>query len=267
MVRFTAPPKTTNFRSAVKSLSPPWLAGNTGYRLMYSLAIQLDTLAEYLRIGCLQGFPTYCLEESLPELGLDRMIRRGPSEPSANYRERLRTSKTVWKRAGNALTLLSQLVAYFQPNPPKIRYVTSGPDGFGNICSEWWTYESGTYSYYRSTPANWIWDSADETGDYRFWIIVYTNLLPRWSWDDGSIWDQPGLLWDYAEGNVIHDLNSLIEQFKAAGSHLGGLIYYPVSITDDWVPTNIPGYPLPNGGWSVESARFPGPQYFFVPGD
>lgn len=271
-----------HFREAVKALSPPWLQNWNGYRFTYSLAIQIDAIAEYLRLGALQRFPDHCEEEALQHLGLDRRIQRGPSETAAAYRIRLRQWITTWKRAGSPKAVLSQLAAYYAPSPPVIRYVSNGYDADGNTVSDWWTLSGGVYTYHRATPANWNWDGT--FGNYRFWIILYVPLLEPWFWDDGHSWDQPGLLWDYQNGQAVADIRNLINIWKCAGSHCENIIFASAN-TDRYVrwgefawgdgtlwgesvsspmfdPAGPPGQPLPDGTWGDEAARDANAQYF-----
>lgn len=287
MPNFSPVTDTTNFRAAYGKLAPPWLNGNDGYRFGYSWGLCLDALAEYLRIGVRQGFPTTCDEEAISYLALDSRIRRGPAEPSDSIRERIRVAKTTWKRAGSPKSVLGQLAAYYSPADVTVRYVSNGYDDQGNTVSDWWTLSAGTYSYTRASPANWNWDG--QFGDFRFWIIVHAPLLPLWNWDDSArYWDEPGLLWGYRDGQVIYDLFAIVSDWKAAGSHLGGLILSPETgdYTVQWGtgtwgtgtwgmtttglvfdPSASPGYPLPNGDWFDPANRLPIAQYFFVPGD
>ncbi len=257
-----------HFREFVKAVSPPWLSGYNGYRVMYDLGLQVDALAEYLRIGAQQGFPSYCEPEALAYIGQDRGIRRGVSETDASYRARLKAAPVTWKRAGSPVVLLPQIASYFSPTDTLVRYVASGYDDQGNSCTDWWSYQTGALTYHRATPANWDWDTL--IGDFRYWIIVYAGVLPLWYWDQINMyWDKPGLLWGYQNGQIIYDLLSIISAFSCAGSHLGGLILCnPNPSPDPFDPTAAPGFPLPNGGWQTPANRYSvDTQYFFVPGD
>lgn len=276
------PVPLANFRSAVKKLSPPWLAGNNGYRFQYSIAIQLDAVAEYFRIGSLQRFPAYCEAEALQHLGKDRRLWRGPTETEEGYRARLLVWLSTWKYAGHPKAVLGQLAAYHAPNPPVMRYVSNGYDEAGNTVSDWWTLSGGVYSYHRATPANWNWDGT--FGNFRFWIILYKPLLPTWNWNDGNRWNDPGLLWGYKNGQAIADIRNLIGIWKCAGSHCHKIIYASnttrrfvrwgefnwgggttwgqsttVAMFD---PAAAPGQPMPDGTWGDYHNWNPDAQYF-----
>lgn len=290
MVEFFPPHPTPpgRFRDSVKKLSPPWLAGLNGYRFMYSLGIQLDAIAEYFRIGALQRFPSYCEEEALPHLGLDRGIGRGPTEPVASYRERLRTFKPTWRTAGHPKAVLGQLAGYFAPTPPLMRIVSNGYDASGNTIADWWTLDGGVYTHVRATPSNWDWDG--HYANYRFWLILYLDHLPVRLWDDGSAWDGPGVLWGFKNGQAVVDVRALLDQWKCAGTHCDKIIlagprtttafsYYKwgTAGAGTWGtsghlwgagvnvpfldPTNAPGQPNPDGTWGDPANRDPAGQY------
>lgn len=265
MTEFFSAPASTNFRSSIKRVSPPWLQGPQGYRVTYSLGFQLDFLAEWLRLGVLARMPHYTPTDGLPAIGYDRKMLRGFREGDAGYSDRLSSAFPTWRLAGNARTLLGELAAYFAPSAPRLRYVVPGRESDGTTFADWWTLEGGTYSYHRQTPSNWDWDSAtgvDHTG--RFWLIVYRNEgFTPWYWGDGHYWGG-GQSWGYEESfteNFGADARRFVFQWKAAGSQAwlsGGII-----VTGDqslWSPTGS-GASYPNGTWNLASNRTVGPFY------
>ncbi len=127
----TTLPVTTTLRDSVKVVCPPWLQGYWGYRLMYSLAIQLDGVAESLRQGLLARMPGYGTAEALPYIGNDRQIARGFQETDDSYIARLQTAFDTWKIAGSARSILIQLAGYVTPSLPLMRYVVNGVDEIG----------------------------------------------------------------------------------------------------------------------------------------
>lgn len=216
-------PFTSVFRGSVLKLGPPWLLDAVGARLLYgTIGILYDCLAEYLRIGKLQGFPGMAQSSALKFLGRDRKIIRGFRETDDGYADRLVGAFPTWKFAGNAPTLLRQLAAYFAPSPPVIRYVVNGVNANGIAFSDWWTIDNGNLTHQRATPSNWDWDG--QTGQIRFWLILYRNEgFTPWYWDDGHVWDG-GQSWDYEENfteNFGYDARNVVRQWKAAGSHAG----------------------------------------------
>lgn len=266
MTQFTAPPRSTKFRASIKRVSPPWLQGPSGYRVMYTLGFQIDFLAEWLRHGIIARMPHHTPTDGLPAIGSDRKMLRGFREGDAGYADRLAGAFPTWRLAGNARTVLSQMAAYFAPDPPKMRIVTPGlmPDGVTTF-ADWWTLENGTFSFHRQSPSNWDWDSiAGVEHRGRFWLIIYRNEgFTPWYWGDGHYWGG-GQSWGYEESfteNFGADARRFIFQWKAAGSHAwrsGGII-----VTGDqslWDPSGT-GPTYPSGGWAQPSMRYVGPFY------
>lgn len=265
-MKFSPKPYAGHFREGIMSLAPPWLSGKWGGRLLYSFGIQLDAIAEMLRMGVDQRFPLFCEAEALQYIGSDRVIRRGVTEPEDAYRERLTNAIPSWKKAGSALAILEQLGGYFAPTPPRIRYVVNGLDENGVRINDWWTLENGVYTYHRSDPANWDWDGTYPPG--RFWIIIYGGVLTPWYWGDGHVWGG-GQSWGFeGSGEFIQDIRSLVGTWKAAGSHAGtfdaGLDSGLIFTDDDTIfdPTAAPGSPgMPNGNWNDPLNRNPNALY------
>jgi hypothetical protein len=287
---FETVPQRTNYRYGIQTVAPPWLQDDASVRFLYTMAIQLDAIAEYLRIGVLQRFPGRCQPDALAYIGSDRQIFRGFQEADAGYAERLRKAFPTWKFAGNAPTLLRQLSAYFAPDPPKIRYVASGLDQDGNPVSTWWTAAEGTgeLSYYRADPANWNWD-----GDFekvRFWIIFYLPELTPWYVGDGHVVGGGQSVGFTEDGAFVRDLRAIIAKFKCDGSHAGTFPTFDAGIiltTSDmeaaitvgsfdvgdgshigethpveaFNPFIQPGPPMPNGDWDDPANRFSGAFY------
>ena len=261
-------PETSFFRVLVQKISVPWLAAINGYKTTYSaIGIPLDTQAEYLRLGVLQRFPGIAQSEALPFIGADRKIIRGFRESDAAYAPRLIHAFPTWRLAGNAQTLLTELAAYFSPNAPVIRYVVNGEDENGDAFADWWTIQNGTITHTRASPSNWDWDG--QTGQIRFWIIIYRNEgFTPWFWGDGHYWGG-GQSWGYEENfteNFAVDARNFIQQWKAAGSHAwisGGLIVTgDASLLD---PTGS-GAGYPDGTWGTYANRAGIPTTFYLDG-
>ena len=70
-------PQGTNFRSGIRTICPPWLQYGAGYRYMYTIGIQIDAMAEALRLGVLCRMPGFSPQEALQYSGRDRQITRG----------------------------------------------------------------------------------------------------------------------------------------------------------------------------------------------
>ena len=271
-------------------LSPPWLDEN-GTKYLYALSTQISVLAEALRMGVLQRFPSYCLPEALPHIGADRQIRRGINESDDAYKGRLRNAFQTWKKAGSPLAVLDQIAQYYAPNAPVLRYVVNGVDENGTRVTDWWTLDNGEFSYHRANPSNWNWDGTFPA--MRFWIIVYTPTLTPWTYGSGHAYGDGNSYGFLGTNQFIQDIRALTEQWKAAGSHAGtfdlgcdaGIIFAGSSTQDSikygdagltygsghvygetytvglFAPTLPPGSPMPDGTWDDPANRDPSALY------
>lgn len=102
----------TQFQNDVNSISPPWLLRPVGRAIVRGMAKAFDDLSERLGGSIALRFPSASRPEALTKLGVDRVIIRGPSEPSSAFATRLQTWWESHQTRGNAYALLSQLNAY-----------------------------------------------------------------------------------------------------------------------------------------------------------
>lgn len=247
-------------------------------------AAVLDALREAFLDGRLAGMPGqvdlpgvesmggFLSIDALPFIGRDRRIVQGFTEPPADYAERLRKFRTLWRAAGTSRGLLQQVQSVLSPNPPRVRLVTTA--------GTWYTLEpDGTFVMQTTTgtglqynpdgtvvPSSgvahpWDWDSltipapADQSDTFRFWIIVYlpTNIplqATEGTWGDGvtKYGDKDKVVG--TSGTVTHTemLRGLANDWRTAGIKLSHFIltfdptsFNPLSVYPD------PG--LPDGFW------------------
>lgn len=103
------------FRDLGRKISPPWMRKGTAEKIIYAVLIQVDALGEVLTASLKLRFPNLYSDESLPIIGRERRIRRGPRESAESYAQRLRRWLDDHPRRGNAMAMLQQLRAYFLP--------------------------------------------------------------------------------------------------------------------------------------------------------
>lgn len=101
------------FTSAMTRVVPPWLRRTVGARLMESLGEPLDDLVDRLVASIELRFPGVYSDESLPLIGRERRIRRGPGEPAETYARRLLPWWDDHRGRGGPYAMLRQLYAYF----------------------------------------------------------------------------------------------------------------------------------------------------------
>ena len=104
------------YRDSIRKLSPPWLQNGLAERILYSLAIQVDTFGDALAAGVKQRFPGLYSPESLPFVGRERRVRRGLVETDETYALRLTRWLLDHRRRGGPYALLAQLYAYYAPS-------------------------------------------------------------------------------------------------------------------------------------------------------
>jgi hypothetical protein len=127
--------------------------------------------------------PGYGTPTALPLLGADRQLVQAPAEPNASFILRLKQFLQTWQYAGNATSVLQQVLCYFQPYLPRVTLVTN----------QWvWNYyEAGSASYASTAPIHvrinsalvqsWLWDYVVNPLNggppwWREWLLVATGL-------------------------------------------------------------------------------------------
>lgn len=257
---FLPVPEKTTFRDSVKKISPPWLQGFWGYRLMYSIAIQMDGIADMLTEGVLARMPGFGTHDALQYSGNDKQILRGFAESDESYIQRLQTALDVWKIAGNAQSIILELAGYVSPLTPRFRYVVNGVDESGTRIADWITVEAGVVTYFRANPNNWDWDGS--FSQVRFWIIVYPGVWTGRTWGNGDRYNDGHTWGTSATLAQVEDVRSLIAKFKCAGTR--ELYTIVATSSSQFDPTAAPGPPMPSGNWNDSRNR--DPNAFYWPG-
>ena len=220
----------------LKRISPPWLTRTRGGAMLGAFGDVLDDVLERSALGTRARFPgddggeSFAVDmptvqaSSLPVIGRQRRISRGPSEADSVYAGRLRRWWTDHQKRGGAVAMLRQLEAFWAAAPKTIHLVY--PSGM------WWTLDTdGTISRdQRTTNADltrWArllvvyeFDSDPSPisfADYsaymqvpREWSAahVLTSVVAIWPggelWSDDGLWENDGVLW--GGGVVISDL-------------------------------------------------------------
>ena len=110
------------YRAVILQLVPRWLrkgsegAGIAG-KFLYAIGINIDASADALVAGVKRRFPGYNGQyDSLPAIGADRRMARGPSELDASYAARLLTwlGPQGHPTRGGPYAMLTQLYGYWQ---------------------------------------------------------------------------------------------------------------------------------------------------------
>lgn len=177
------------FRDAIRSLVPWWASreDTLSGKLLYAVAVQLDALVDVHVAAIKSRFPGLYTNETLPLLGRQRRIRRGPLEADAVFATRLRRWWDDHKRRGGPYALLEQVRAYWTPLAFQIdllyfsgRRFQAPADGSA-ITRDDISWEPD------NVPAKWA----------RWWLVFFWPEVVgsdgTWAdagtWDDGGVWD------------------------------------------------------------------------------
>jgi hypothetical protein len=198
--------------------TPPWLARGNNAKFMWSIAFQADVMAEAMVAAIASRFPGVYSYDTLPLIGRERRIARGPAETDQSYAGRLIRWLDDHRRRGNGYTLLAQIHAYHRPNnfPVELVYrsgrhfvmnvagaITRGispsfaPNTYPEQWARWWLFYR-TDAHDLDNLPNQI--AADFAHVPREWnaahcigtIVVMTTDAELWNWPLGHTWNEPG---------------------------------------------------------------------------
>jgi hypothetical protein len=99
-------------RDMVRTITPAWLQGSNGYRLMYTFCLMLDALIDATFAAVKHSFPGLYSFESLPLIGKEARLYRGLFETDDSYALRLRRANDAHRRRGSVYELLNELYAF-----------------------------------------------------------------------------------------------------------------------------------------------------------
>lgn len=234
---------------------PPWLATGVGEKLQYGLGLMLDCLNEGLRQGMLAHVPGFGDPGALAFIGDDRQIQRGYSEAAAAYATRLQQAYDTWATAGDAWSVLRNLLGFVSPSAPIWRTVTSA--GIWDSMNDPAAPVTGTPTWrLYASPSNFDWD-----GNVSNWWRFFTVVYPTGLWTQGTTWGAPGLTWGGYSGSwglsaspqQIAGLRKIVGTWKAANTWCQWMIFAFDSTT--FVPTSPS---TPDGTWGPWSTTVNG---------
>jgi hypothetical protein len=172
------------FRDKLRQVVPPWLRRGTAGDLLFAIGVHIDALADGLVDGVKSRFPGVYSMDSLPYLGRERRIPRGPNESNVTYADRITRWLTDHQTRGGPYAMLAQLFAYWQPNPFAIELVYISGRRFSLDTDGVVTRDDISWNG-ESNPAHWA----------QWWLFYHwPNVVP----DDG-LWGDAG---DYGDGGV-----------------------------------------------------------------
>lgn len=175
------------FRDTIRRISPWWLTGTLGGRLLYAIGLMLDVLGDMLNAAVRARFPNVADPSALVALGRERRIQRGRAELATTYAGRLITWLDSHRTRGGPYSLLAQLFAFWRV-----------PVAFAITL----VYASGRYFAMSFggivTRGDAVITVGDAIADWARWELIFfwpyaITLDGTWgsggTWDDGGIWD------------------------------------------------------------------------------
>jgi hypothetical protein len=221
------------FRDMLLQKVPPWLRRGTAQKILVSIGQHVDAYADAVVAGVKLRFPGFYTDESLPLIGRERRIRRGPNESAATYATRLLRWLDDHRHRGNPYTMLAQLFAYYAPNSFAITMVYRSGRYFAMDANGVVTRGDFDTSTWDDLPEQWA----------RWWLFYDwpDDVGSDGVWDDPGVWDDDGL-WD-SDLTVAdaYDLRLVPTEWNAARS-LGTVVLlsgdielwdFPIGTWDD----------------------------------
>lgn len=123
-------------RDLAQALAPPWLSddspgtpdnppGGVGGRLLYLLGLVPDATVDKMQQAIYARLPLGGTsspsggnggpdQDAVSLIGADRVIIQGLGEPPAAYGKRLQRAFPTWQHAGQAITVMQEVLAYLQ---------------------------------------------------------------------------------------------------------------------------------------------------------
>lgn len=240
-------------RDTVPKITPAWLNGFVGVRFLYSMVLVLDALYEKAHQGVLARFPGQGTPTALPAIGADRQIDRGFQESDDSYIARLIGFRQTWALAGNAITLIKQLMGYVSPAVVPIKTVTVG--------GSWWVSDGvSSFVQHNQIPTNWNWDGIP-TVFWRTWVILYP---PNTLWTKPPVLGTAGIaklghggpngftLGSTATSSEVAGLRQTVSKWKDQGTVVPNIILaFDAGFAPD--TTALPASGLPDGLYGHQS--------------
>lgn len=254
------------FRDSVKQISPKWLQDTWGEKLLYTVCLQLDGLAEFARQAVRARMPGLGTPTALQYIGDDRLIGRGFQEPDGSYESRLTGAFTSWDYAGNPRAPMQQILGFISPSTAPIRTVFTNSDGI----VAWSAWDTMVVNQDPTTPpvhqfiqpANWNWDGLTSIASVgwwhnRAWVIIFVGAPGS----SGSFFTRraklgtPGM--KLGDGNALgvavpasqgRALRNIVNTFKSAESYVQWIV---IAYASNQFDPNSPagGGVNPDGTW------------------
>lgn len=198
------------FRDTIRKISPPWLRRGNNEKFAYALGLVIDDFGDALHAGVKLRFPGVYSDESLPQIGRERRIRRGRTESTTTYAIRLNRWLTDHRRRGGPYAMLQQLFAHYAPSNFPIELMYRSGRRFSMDVAGAIVRDDTTWTFDAVTASKWA-----------RWLLVFhwpTPIDDSGEWDsDPALWDDDTTVWDSnLTPEDIEDLRLIPKEWNAA---------------------------------------------------
>lgn len=194
------------FRDTIRKVSPRWLQRGLAEKILYAIGVHWDLLVDMAADGVKRRFPGEAGNfDSLPIIGRERRIRRGPNEPDATYASRLPRWLDDHRTRGGPYAMLAQLHAFYAATPFAIELVYQHGTRFslatnGTVARDAITWLPDGIPSVWDDPGFWdddgVWDA--DSVRWAYWWLFYhwpTAVADDGTWDTVGFWNDGGT-WD-----------------------------------------------------------------------
>ena len=223
-----------SLRDLAYTLSPSWLRGPNGSRLLYAMAIQFDALTDWAAYAVRAGHPSLSPNDADPDLAQCRQIAQGPTEPRASWLARLTQWLDRWAHAGSPWGVLMAVRAWVSPDVPEVAIISNNGDwdlvNAGALCDpthppvhslflNGWDWDSLSAPYMELMPGGIAW--------WRVWVVIWPGIWSRstQAYGDGSTYGD-GHLYSVTGPTPagIAGLQAQVREWKSANTWVPNII-------------------------------------------
>lgn len=213
------PPTGGGLRQTLRELAHTPFQGDLAQRFLWLLGLGPDGCLEKVNQGVHNRMIESADPTSLRVIGTDRGVLPGLTEGDDSYRERLRRSLEDYQRAGNAWSVLSQVLGYVLATTPAARTAQTYYSSTGTPqVTDWQLFAAGADTshapvFSRDGTGEWNWDQLSATagswGRWRWYLAIEAVAPNNWT-DAAPTWGGTGTTWGSYSGSWGLTVSSLV---------------------------------------------------------
>lgn len=170
---------STNLRSELRKLLPRWLSAGAAERVMYTIGLHTDALAQAAQWGILAGMPgAYPEGGTLWRHGWERALGQWPDEPDVAYAARLVHWLETHATAGTMPTLMMQLQGVWTTWSDGVATGRARIEVYENDGTYWHLLSDQSWDTLGGSGSPWAWDQQSPDGSdveaiSRYWVVIH----------------------------------------------------------------------------------------------